>query len=118
VPTPSEVRQRTIFGLIGTVVLLVLTVLSFHAFSPEPASAPASPPSIARNGLAQICAEQAAVDQTGQIPGDDSDGAPPTTDSLAAQFAQLKASDPSGYAALVGANGGPPSCPTTTTTGP
>jgi len=108
-------RQRTIFGMIGTVVLLVLTVLTFRSLSPEPASSPASPPSIARNGLAQICAEQQAVDQADLASHDGSDQAPPATDSLAAQFAQLQSSDPSGYAALIGANGGPPTCPTTTT---
>jgi hypothetical protein len=111
-------RQRTIFGLIGIIVLLVLTVLSFRALSPEPASSPASPPSIARNGLDQICAEQAAVDQADQDSVDGFDAAPPTTDPLAAQLAQLKASDPAGYAAFVGATGGAPRCPTTTTTAP
>ena len=95
-------RARLMLKLISTVMMLVLTVVGAHSCSSSPATSPLNPATVEGNGLAGLCANQAA---TAAASGD---GSPQTLQIPAAQ---------QGLSSLAGAAGLSPgsfNCPTTT----
>lgn len=92
-------RARLMMKLMGIVVMLVLTVLASRSCNPSPASSNLNPNTLLHNGVAGLCANQAA---TADAAGSDS------TTPL-----QVPTSD-SGLATMAGIAPGALSCPTTT----
>ena len=112
--------MRHLSGLLGSLGLVVLSVIGLRACGTEPAGAPANPATFTSNGVGGVCAEQSAVAQADGGPGDSVAGAegadnPDTSPTLISpqEAAHLKASNPQAYAALSQATGGSLSCPAT-----
>ncbi|MDQ1411422.1 MAG: hypothetical protein QOE07_10 [Acidimicrobiaceae bacterium] len=99
-------------SLISVVVMLLLTVLGARACTASSATSPLSPLNVARNGLANLCANQQATAGG----GDPATSAQTLVSPSVEQ--QLQGSDPSGLQALQHAAGGSLACPTTTTRTP
>jgi hypothetical protein len=97
-------------SLISVVVMLLLTVLGARACTASSATSPLSPLNVARNGLANLCANQQATAAAGG--GDPATSAQTLVSPSVEQ--QLQGSDPSGLQALQHAAGGSLACPTTT----
>lgn len=93
-------RARLLMKLVGTVVVLVLSVVAARSCGASPASSPLNPSTVLHNGVAGLCANQAATDAAGGA------GIPSTP-------LQVPVSD-SGLAAMAGLAPGALACPTTT----
>ncbi|HZT67610.1 MAG TPA: hypothetical protein VFA11_17615 [Acidimicrobiales bacterium] len=100
-------KARGIGSLIGMVVLTIGMALGARSCTGEPASSPAQPSNLARNGVAGLCANQQAVDDNG--------GGGGSAQQLLAGVGS-SAGVPGGSNALRQALGGAPSCATTTST--
>ena len=99
-------RARLMMKLMGTVVMLVLTIVTAHSCSSSPASSPLNPNSLLQNGVSGLCANQQAATAAG---GGDASSA-----------LQMPAGDAnlSTMARAAGLSPGSLSCPTTTVAGP
>jgi hypothetical protein len=94
------------------IVLLVLSIIGAKSLTGSSASSPINPVNVGRNGIAGLCANQAAVAQAGGQP----EGSSPATLLSPGELAQLQASDPGGLSALsaLTQSGSSDTCPTAT----
>ena len=101
--------------LMGIVVMLALTVVGARSCdgSSSSANSPLDPANLARNGIAGVCAEQAAVAADGSAAGS-SGGSAGGSAISSGEMSALESSNPAGMRALSQALGGNFSCPTTT----
>jgi hypothetical protein len=109
-------RTRHLSALLGSLTLVVLSVVGLRSCGNEPAGSPANPATFTRDGIGGVCAEQDAVAQAdgGTVDGGSSGSAGSQALLSPQAAAQLQASNPQAYAALSQATGGSLSCPTST----
>ena len=100
-------RTRLGASIAGLITLVILSALGMRSCNSTATPAIIQPSNVARTGVSGLCANQQAVAAANGGTADTS-GQPLLSD---AQAAQLKATDPAGYAALSQASGGSPKCP-------
>jgi hypothetical protein len=103
-------RGRLVLKLISVIVLLVVSIIGAKSLTGSSASSPINPVNVGHNGIAGLCANQAAVAQA----GGQREGSSPATLVSPGELAQLQAGNPGGLSALT-QSGSSLTCPTATT---